>query len=53
MNIFDVDKTVKSIVHPFAEVMKTFTVQMDQLHKEVQETNRLLEEMLELMREEE
>lgn len=52
MNIFDVDKTVKSIVHPFAEVMKTFTVQMNQLHEEVKETNRLLSEMLELMKEE-
>ena len=41
----DIDKMVKSIVHPFTEIMNVFTVQMDQLHKEVQETNKLLREI--------
>ena len=53
MKLLDMDKLAQGIIHPFTEILKTFTAQMEQLHGEVRDTNRLLEEILKEVRREE
>ena len=53
MKMFDIEKTVHAITTPFATMIEGFDQQMNQLHKEVQKSNELLEQILEELRNEE
>ena len=50
MKLFDIEKLAHSIVHPFQDVLTKFTEQMDVLQGQMDESNRINQEILEELR---
>lgn len=50
VKLFDIEKLAHNIVHPFQDVLEQFTEQMEVLQGQMDESNRINAEILEVLK---